>query len=194
MEQSMSTIYGVKFREPDERRVRLNEDGTRKFDIKQLWQRSHEILNLALLGHKNTVIAEMLDITPQTVSNTLNSSLGMEVMGDKRQERDEEFKELHDKVMSLTRKSLEVYDQILKAENNPQSENFNPNPEISMKMKKETADTVMLELSGMRAPTRIDSRSVSTTLTAEELAAFKQRGMEVARSTGKLVEIDEESN
>lgn len=174
-----STLYGFKFREPDKRRVRKNEDGTRHFDIKQLWQRSHEILNLALLGHSNVKIAEMTGVTPATVSNTINSSLGMEVLSDKRKTRDEEYEKLQDEVMELTRESVEVYHKILR------------NPSENMKLRKETADTVMLELSGMKVPTRVDSRHVSMALTPEELAAFKQRGADAARAAGKLVEIDE---
>jgi len=108
MEQALPTLYGFKFREADKRRVRKNEDGTRVHDIKQLWQRSHEILNLALLGKKNTEIAEILDITPATVSNTLNSSLGMEAMADKRKKRDEEFEEIQNEVMELTKQGLKV--------------------------------------------------------------------------------------
>jgi len=177
-----STLYGFKFREPDGRRVRKNEDGSRKFDIKQLWQRSHEILNLVSLGHKGTEIAKMLNIHPQTVSNTINSSLGMEVISDKRKERDEEYKEIQDEVMDLTRQALVVYDEILNS------------PSENVKLKKETADTVVLDLAGLRAPTRIDSRSISTTLTADEIVAFKQRGIEAAREAGKLVEVDEETN
>lgn len=175
-----TSLYGFRFREPDRRRERLNEDGTRKFDIKQLWQRSHEILNLALLGHKQTEIAEMLDVHPQTVSNTLNSSLGLEVMSEKRKDRDEEFKELNDKVMALTRKSLEVYDRILSDEAE------------STKLKKDTADTITLDLAGMRAPTRIDTRSMHMNLTKDEIEEFKRRGVEAARAAGKLVEVDDE--
>jgi len=181
METAETTLYGFKVREPDRRRERSNEDGSRRFDIKQLWQRSHEILNLALLGHKQTDIARMLSIHPQTVCNTLNSSLGMEVLSDKRRSRDDEYEELHDEVMELTRKSLSIYRQIL------------DNESEGTKLRKETADTIVLELSGIRVPTKIDSRSVNMTLSAEEIAEFKRRGYEAARASGRLVETDDGS-
>lgn len=180
--ETLKSLYGFEFREFDKRRERLNEDGSRRFDIKQLWQRSHEIINLALLGHKQVEIAKMLDIHPQTVSNTLNGTLGTEVLSDKRKERDEEYEELHDEVMELTRKSLAVYNQILDSETE------------GMKLKKETADTVVLELSGIRVPTRIDSRSVSMSLTPDEIAEFKRRGIEAARKAGKLAVVEGEDN
>lgn len=190
--QSIETsLYGFEYREPDKRRERENEDGSRRYDIKQLWQRSHEILNLALLGYKQTEIANMLSITPQTVCNTLNSSLGMEALSDRRKGRDEEYKGLRDEVMELTKMSLATYRRILEAESDPTSESFDP--EVPLKMKKDTADTVVLELSGMRVPTKVDSRSMSFSLTSEEILDFKKRGMEAAKAAGKLVEVEGES-
>ena len=146
---------------------------------------------MALLGYKGTEIAKMLDIHPQTVCNTLNSSLGMEALSDRRKDRDEEYEGLRDEVMELTKMSLATYRRILEAETDPTSESFDP--EVPLKMKKDTADTVVLELSGMRVPTRIDSRSMSFSLTTEEISAFKQRGMEAAKAAGKLVEVEGES-
>ena len=182
MEDSLATsLYGFKFREPDLRRERQSEDGSRQYDIKQLWQRSHEILNLALLGYKQTEIANILNITPQTVCNTLNSSLGKEVTAEKRETRDAEYDKLQEDVLVLTKKSLETYKKILENE----SEN--------VKLQKETADTVVLELSGLRIPTRIDSRSMSVSLTSEEIAEFKKRGVKAARAAGKLIEVEGES-
>jgi len=186
-----TSLYGFDFRDQDKRRERDNEDGTRKFDIKQLWQRSREIINLALLGHKQVEIAEMLDIHPQTVSNTLNSSLGMQATSDKRKERDGEFEKLQDKVMELTKKSLDVYERILSADQKAESENFDP--DVSLKMQKDTADTVALELAGMKAPTRIDTRSVHMSLKAEEIDEFKRRGIEAAVAAGKVVEVEDGS-
>ena len=173
-----TSLYGFEFREPDKRR---KEVGQRHYDVKQLWQRSHEILNLALLGYKQSEIAKQLNITTMTVSNTLNSSLGMKAISEKRKTRDEEYEELQEDVMELTRKSLKTYHEILDSETE------------SLKLKKDAADTVVLELSGMRVPTRIDSRSMSFSLSAEEISEFKRRGVEAARAAGKIVEVEGES-
>ena len=173
-------LYGFKFREPDRRRGTTQ----RRFDIKQLWQRSHEILNLALLGHKSSAIAEMLDIHPVTVSNTLNSTLGKEAISEKRKTRDSEFEELQDKVMELTKRGLEIYDEML-----------NENEEtgrVSIQDKKKVADTVVLELSGLRAPTRVDTRSIHSTATLEEIEEFKKRGIAASKANGRLVTVENE--
>ena len=176
-----TSLYGFEFRELDKRRERDNEDGQRKFDIKQLWQRSHEILNLALLGHKQTEIAKLLNVHPQTVCNTLNSTIGQETLSRKRKSRDEKFEELQDKVMDLTEKSLKVYGEILE------------NSSESTKLKKETADTIALEMGGLRVPTRIDSRSMHVSLSPEELNELKERGLAAAEASGRLVEVEDES-
>ena len=175
-----TSLYGFKFREPDERR----SDTRKTHDIKQLWQRSHEILSLAVLGHKQTDIAKMLNIHPQTVSNTLNSTLGKEATAEKREERDDEFKKLEDDVMELTKKSLKIYHEILDEEDE--------SGRVGLPMKMKAADTIVLELSGLRAPTRIDSRNISYRATLEEIESFKKRGLEAARANGKIVVVKDE--
>jgi len=55
------------------------------------------------------------------------------------------------------------------------------------------ADTVLLELSGLRAPTRIQSHSVHTVLSAEELEEFKKRGIAAARESGLVIDVPPET-
>jgi len=170
--------YGFKVREPDNRRSE-NPNG-RTVDIKRLWSRQHEIINLDSLGYKGTEIAKMLGVTTMTVSNALNSTLGTEEKSNVRKTRDEEFGELRDEVMDLTKKALVVYNEILDSETE------------AMTLKKATADTVALDLAGMRAPTRIDSRTVHATATLEEIEGFKQRGIEAAKQMGQIVVVEGE--
>jgi len=176
-------LYGFEFLDIDRRRVPEGQD--RKCEIKQLWQRNHEIVNLAARGFKHAEIAEILNITPATVSNTLNSELGQMKLSEIRLERDNEAKKVSEKIRVLTNKALEVYHKIFDDESG----------ECSLKDKKDVADTVALELSGLRAPTRIQSHSVHTTLTAEEIKAFKERGIRAAKESGMItIEPTEEEN
>lgn len=178
MEQAMTkSLYGFEMREPDLRRT--DRSGTH--DIKQLWQRSHEIIGLALQGLKGTEIATILDISPVTVSNTLNSTLGKEKLSEKREERDADYVKVSEEVSRLAEKALKVYEEIFDT------------PDISYNLKKDAADTVLMDLGGHRAPTKIDSRNFNMTATATEIAEFKRRGIEAAKAAGMLVEITGES-
>lgn len=175
--QTRKGLYGFEYREPDRRR----SDERKSPNIKSLWQRNHEVVNLAARGFKNVEIAEILNIHPQTVSNTLNSELGERKLSELRESRDEEAKKVQEKIRVLTNKALDVYHQIFDDDSG----------ECSLKDKKAAADTVALELSGLRAPTRVQSQSVSMHLTTEELEAFKQRGMKAAAESGmKISEVE----
>jgi len=171
--QTRNGLYGFEFRDMDLRRVPEGEE-KKTYNIKQLWQRSHEIINLAAQGYKNTDIAEILGITPATVSLTLNSELGQKKLSDIRFGRDEEAKKTSEKIRILTAKAIQTYHEIFD----------NENGEATLKDRKDVADTVLLELSGLRAPTKIQTSSVSTVLTADEIEAFKNRGLKAAKEAG----------
>lgn len=171
------SLYGFEMREVDERR----SDRTGTYDIKQLWQRSHEILGLALQGWKQVDISKMLGVTPTTVSNTLNSSLGKEKLSGMREERDEHYKQLSKEVKELSLLATATYRQLFTT------------PSVDAKLKKETADTVLLDIAGLRAPTKIDSRHVSMRATPEEIEQFKARGLAAARESGMLIEAEFET-
>ncbi len=172
-------LYGFEFRDIDKRRAL---EGERKSpDIKALWQSNHEIINLAARGFKQVEIAEIMSITPATVSNTLNSELGKKKLSEIRLERDEDTKKFSEKVRVLTNKAINVYHEIFD----------NEGGEATLKDRKGVADTVVLELSGLRVPTRVDSRHISTVLTAEELKAFKKRGTQAVADSKLAIDIEE---
>jgi len=173
--QRRRSLYGFEFREVDRRRV---EPGQRKtYEIKQMWQLTHEICNLSARGLKGVQIAEVLDVSPQTVSNTLNSELGMQKVSELRGVRDEDAKKVVEKIRILTDKALSTYNKLFDKEGTDD------------KLKKDTADTVVLELSGLRVPTRVQGFHISTVLTKDELEEFKERGIKAAREGGLIVDV-----
>jgi DNA-binding CsgD family transcriptional regulator len=177
--QTREGLYGFEYLKPDKRRA---PEGERKtYEIKGLWQRNHEIVNLAVKGFKNVEIAEILNIDPQTVSNTLNSELGKRKLSEMRLEEDIETKKISEKIRTLTNKALNVYHEIFDDESG----------ECSLKDKKAAADVVALEIGGLRAPTRIHSSHVSTTLTKEELESFKIRGAKAIKESGVVINVEE---
>jgi len=176
MENEQLTLYGFETREPDKRR------SSPAYDIKRLWQRSHEIIGLALQGMKQTEIAKILNISPVTVSTTLNSELGREKLSKLREDRDQGFVKVTEEVARLSKKALEVYEEIF------------DNKTVPYSLKKSTSDTVLMELGGHRAPTKIDTRSIHMTATMEEIEEFKRRGVAAARESGMVVDLPEESS
>lgn len=178
--QTRNGLYGFEIRDIDRRRV--PEEDRKTYDIKQLWQRHHEIVNLSARGFKNVEIAEILNIDPQTVSNTLASQLGQHKMSEIRLERDGEAKKITEKIRVLTNKALSVYHQIFDDESG----------ECGLKDKMKAADTVVVELSGLRVPTRI--QSINTTLTIEDLEAIKKRGMLAAKEAGLVITVEPEKD
>ena len=177
-ENSRTSLYGFEMKGPDLRRV----DERKTHDINSLWQRSHEILALAVRGMKQVEIAEILNISPQTVSNTLNSDLGRQKLSIMRRGRDENAVIAAERIDLLTQRALDVYDEIFD----------NENEAVNIDMKKKTADTVALELSGLRAPTKIQAHSIHSIATLKEIEAFKERGKEAAIAAGMIVEVPEE--
>ena len=176
--QTRNGLYGFEFRDRDLRRA---EEGERKtYDIKQMWQRTHEIVNLAAQGLKQTDIAEILGIHPQTVSNTLNGELAQKKLSEIRGVKDDEAKKNSEKIRVLTAKALQVYHEIFD----------NESGEASLKDRKDVADTIVLELSGLRAPTKIQTSSVSTILTADEIREFKERGFKAAKEAGLVIDAE----
>lgn len=178
---SNKTLYGFELSNPDRR----FSDGRPNYDVKALWDRQHEIINLHSMGYKNTEISKMLGVTKLTVSNAINSTLGKKAAVMKREDREAKYEELREEVLELTEKALGVYREIFEEPRN--------SGVVSMKMKKDTADTIMLELSGMRAAQKIESRSINTTLTPEQLAELKDRGLRAMRANGSIVEVPGES-
>lgn len=171
-------LYGFEFLEEDQRRV----PERKRYEVKALWQRQHEIINLAARGMKQTEIADILNITPACVSDTLNSQLGQMKLSEIRKARDDDAKKFNEKIRVLTNKALNKYHEIFD----------NEDGNATVEQQRRVADTVLLELSGLRAPTRVQSESISYRLTPEEFREFLKRGTKACEDAGKPIQIPEE--
>jgi predicted transcriptional regulator len=124
---------------------------------------------------KETEIATILNITPQTVSNTVNSSLGQQKLAEMRDKRDEvviKYDPLAE-VKKLLPTAINIYKEIMESAS------------ASLSIKKSTADTIVKDICGYEAPKKIDGRFVSANITPY-LDELKQRGREAARQCGML--------
>ena len=170
--------YSMMDWDADQRRVDPSERKT--YEIKNLWQRSHEIVNLAVRGFKQTEIAEILGIHPQTVSNTLNSKLGQLKLSSLRRGRDEDAKKITEKIRVLTDKALNVYHEVFD----------NDSGEVTLKDKRDAAKDFLNDLSGLRSPIKVQSHNIHTQLSKEELEEFKQRGLRAAKESGIIIDAE----
>ena len=167
------SLYGFEMNanDPD---LRRREETRKTYNIKQLWQRTHEILRLGLLGLKSTDIANMLGISTVTVSGTLNSDLGMQKLSGMRRERDEEAIDVSKGVAKLYQKAIDTYENLLDDDKAPKT------------LKKETADTILMEIGGHRSPTKVEGKFAHGHLVRSEVDEIKRRGVAAAESSGML--------
>jgi len=173
------SLYGFDMRSIDKRRT---APGTPKsYDIKMLWQKNHEILGLSLSGMSNVDIADRIGLTPRAISATVNSELGQKKLSEMREERDGQYIDIGKRVAELGAKAMNVYEEIFDSDT------------ISYNLKKKTSDTVLMDLGGHRAPTKLESRSVELTATLDEIEEFKRLGCAAAKEAGLLVELPEEN-
>ena len=116
------------------------------------------------------------------MSNTLNSELGMKKLSEMREDRDDGVVKVSKRVAELADKALKVYEKI-----------FDDEKGASLSLQKSVADTVLMDLGGHRAPTKIESKSLHASATLEEIEEFKMRGIAAAKESGMLVEVADES-
>lgn len=179
--QRREGLYGFEFREPDKRRTEDLNKRNSQYNIQQLWQSNHEIINLTARGFKQTEVADILNVGLTTVKRTLNSELGMLKMSEIRLERDAEAKRVSEKIRVLTNKALKVYHEIFDDDSG----------ECGLKDKGEFAKHFLNDMSGLKAVTKVQSVSAHYTLSKEELEGFKERGIKEACETGLVIEHDE---
>jgi len=165
-------LYGFEGQENDRRRALPEKRKT--YEIKQLWQRQHEIIRLALLGMSNKAIAKQLGITKESVSATLNSQIVKEKLSMMRAARDAKTLDVASEVSKLYDPALKVYEEILLGE------------QVSLNLKKQVADTILMDIGGHRAPTKIQGNFAHAHLSKEEIEEIVKRGREAAKHAGIL--------
>ena len=166
-------FYGQRL--PDGRRTPPGE--RKRYDIKKLWQHNHEIVNLTALGLKQPQVAEILGVTEQTVSNTVNSTLGKEKLNLLRGTRDADTWDAAKKIQELAKTSLELYEKLLSGDYTDSEGNV---IEVSVGTKVAVAKHITNDLSGLKAPTKLEGRFAHAHLTSDEIEELKARGRKAA--------------
>jgi len=92
---------------------------TRKYNISNIWSVHREILRRHFVGQKAAEIAKDLSISKQTVSNTINSPLGKEILEALHQGADRSSEDIQARIKELAPEALDVVEGILTNEGEP---------------------------------------------------------------------------
>jgi hypothetical protein len=159
---------------------RMSVNG-RKSSPKSLRSLNHEILRLSLLGWKGTEIAKHLGITPITVSNTLNSPKGRAVLIGMNQARAERTVDIAEDMRIFAPKALDVWKECI----------ADPEGVVPMPVRAREARE-FLGVCGYVKPQRVESHTVHTHLTLEEIQELKEKARARAIASGVVAPKNEQ--
>lgn len=150
------------YHQRNDKRLARNRGKKRTYTISSLWQRHHEIINRAFLGESTRDIAKAMGVTPATVQNCLQSEVGMKKLEALRMERDVQIIDVRKEIDALLPEAVKVYRDILASQ------------DAGLKLKKETADTLLMEIGGYAAPKKVQAAVAHLDLS--DIEAMKERG------------------
>lgn len=87
--------------------------GSRKYEITHMWARHKLIVTMAAEGLNNKQIAEALDCTPQTVSNTLNSQVAQDELVEIQQGQKDHAKMIVEQIADIAPRAIEVLEDLM---------------------------------------------------------------------------------
>jgi len=146
---------------------------------KNLRSINHEILRLTLLGWKGTEIAAHLGCSNITVSNTLHSPKGRAVLMMMQQARAERTIDIAEDMRVFAPRALEVWKECI-----DDPEGVVPLPIRSREARE------FLGVCGFVKPQRIQSQSITTHLTLEEITQLKEQARARAQASGIIGEAN----
>jgi DNA-directed RNA polymerase specialized sigma subunit len=159
----------------------LLENEKKVYEITQLRDRHKEIIRLILLGHENTEIASILNITPQTVSNVRNSQLAQVELMSLQEARDNNSIDIAKQIQEIAPAALEILHTMIDRTNRK----LTTDPFAQPSNLEVTVAQDLLNRAGHGSINKNISINKSMPLTQEELALMRERAF--AGFTGKNV-------
>ncbi len=164
----MIDLYG------NEVKKKTKKKSSGRHDLQKLHERNNRILEMKHQGLSNGDVAELAGVTPQTVSNTINSTIGQGRLEELNEKRTEEIVKVDVEVESRLRKSFDVLDDVLDNGNHGQ--------------KLKAVDMILLKLGGYEAPKQVHGKILHGHVANPELLeALKVNGRKAAEDCGDLV-------
>jgi len=145
-----------------------------------MWDRHHEIKRRIVLGHTNDQIAQVLGITPQTVSNVRNSPIVMMEVERLRAERDAECLDLAKELEPLQKEAIKVLREIFSKEGEGSA---------TIDLKYKAARDLLMPGGMVREPHKVKAEVAHGIFTMQELEEIKNR-VKFAKAQGQVVEAE----
>ena len=147
--------------------------GKRRYDIKVLWEKHHEIARQVVLGRTNVDIANSIGCTPQTVSNVRNSPLAKAKIDSLNESRDEETVSIAKRIEEFAPVALELLEEIV-------SGNI---PEASIALRAKVASSHL----GRAGYGEVHKAHIlSQHLSREDIERIKMRAVSAAQNAGMI--------
>lgn len=136
----------------------------RKYEIQNIWDTHREIMRLLITGAHHVDIANELGVTPQTISNVMNSAICKRQMELMRAERDLDAVDVAKRIQEIAPIALQTLESLL--------------CEGTDVVKFKTA-TDILDRAGHAAIRTMRTESVSVHLTKDDIEDIKSRAKEI---------------
>lgn len=134
--------------------------------VSKMWDLHHEIARMIMLGWKNVEIADKLGITSQTVSNVRNSPVVQEHVAVLQAARDADTVDISKEIKEIVPEAMELLKDIIRGDNDGRT--------ASISLRAREANNMLARV-GHGVPHKVQSESVSMTLTSKDIEEIKRR-------------------
>ncbi len=172
--------YFIAPREPDQRRVKPNEQ-RKTFEVNEMWEMHHEIVRRLLLGQKNREIAKALRVSEAVVSYTRNSKVVKDKLDIMRAARDADTIDIAVEIREKAPKALKMLENII-------DDNGATYP---MSLAAKTAEN-WINRAGFVAPKSIILEGMVAHFTADEIDKIKKDSIREGKAAGVVIDADVE--
>ena len=146
-----------------------------EYQIQRMTQRHHEVVRLAVLGHTQNDISSITGFTPSSVSLILNNRMVKDKLAFLRAQKDAASVDVMCAIRELAPKCVDILNEIMENEGSPAGVRLG-------------AAKDLLDRAGYAAPKVIQSQSVTTHLTYDEIRQIKERALSYGMADGTIID------
>jgi len=149
----------------------------RKYQLKDMWERHHEINRRLLLGQKSKDIAKEMGITEATVSYTKNSHLAQKELSIMKVARDADTIDVARQIREIAPQALEVLEDIMNGDETPET------------LKAKVA-TDLLDRAGYSPPKKVIGAIAHQHFSKDDITKIKERALNIGINSGNVIDAE----